>query len=277
MAISVIVGMHRHGGVAEHGLRPCRRHDDLSRAVREWIAQVPQVARFRLRDDLQVGEGGVQHRIPIHEPLPAVDQALLMQAHEHFEHCFGETLVHREASAAPIDRIAEPPHLARDRAAGFFLPLPDALDERCTAEFLAGLAERVQLALDDHLRRDARVVGAGLPQRAVAFHAMEARERIHERVLERVAHVQRARHVRRRNHDAIGRPVAGGRKPAAGFPGGVNAGFDVAGRVAFIHRRSRARTRDYTGPGRAAAVSWTAPSRGSERRSRRRSSWATRP
>ena len=67
------------------------------------------------------------------------------------------------------------------------------------------LALRVELALDDHLRGDAGVIRAGLPQRVVAPHAVVAGERVHQRVLERVPHVQRAGDVRRRDDDAIGR------------------------------------------------------------------------
>ena len=55
---------------------------------------------------------------------------------------------------------------------------------------------------------DVGVVGARLPQRTMPLHAVEAGERVHQRVLERVAHVQRARHVGRRDYDAIARTVA---------------------------------------------------------------------
>ena len=80
------------------------------------------------------------------------------------------------------------------------------------------LAFGVELALDDHLRGDAGVVGAGLPQRVIAAHAVVARQRVHERVLERVAHVQRAGDVRRRQHDAVRLALARWLERAAGFP-----------------------------------------------------------
>ena len=59
----------------------------------------------------------------------------------------------------------------------------------------------LELALDDDLRRDAGMVGARHPQRVVAAHAVVARQRVHDGVLERVPHVQRAGHVRRRQLD----------------------------------------------------------------------------
>jgi hypothetical protein len=73
---------------------------------------------------------------------------------------------------------------------------------------------RIELALDDDLGGDAGVVGARLPQRVVAAHAVVARQRVHERLVEAVAHVQRAGDVRRRQQDAeavgllVSRPAA---------------------------------------------------------------------
>ena len=110
-----------------------------------------------------------------------------------------------------------------DLPAGLFLPLPDSLDEFFTTEVVLRQPFFVQQTLDDHLCRDAGVIHAGLPQSAVALHAVVARERVHDRVLKRVPHVQRAGHVRRRNHDAITRPVAVGREIALGFPALVDA------------------------------------------------------
>ena len=68
----------------------------------------------------------------------------------------------------------------------------------------AGLLALHQLALDHHLGRDAGMVGAGLPQHVLAAHALEAAQDVLQRVVERVAHVQRAGDVRRRDDDAVG-------------------------------------------------------------------------
>jgi hypothetical protein len=68
---------------------------------------------------------------------------------------------------------------------------------------VAGLAFGLELLLDDDLRRDARMVGADLPERVVAAHPMPADEHVHQRLLERVTHVQRAGDVRRRQLDAV--------------------------------------------------------------------------
>ena len=60
----------------------------------------------------------------------------------------------------------------------------------------------IEQTLDDHLRRNAGMVRAGLPQRRIAAHAVIPRICIHDRDLERMPHMQRAGYIRRRDHDA---------------------------------------------------------------------------
>ena len=98
------------------------------------------------------------------------------------------------------------------------------------------LALGVELALHHHLGGDAGVVRARLPQRVVAAHAVVAREHVHERVLEGMAHVQRAGDVRRRNRDGVGRALPAGREPAIGFPTLVDSPLDLVRRVDLFHR-----------------------------------------
>ena len=221
--------------VAQHRLGPRRRDGHVALAVRERVADVPQRSVLFLGLDLEVGDRRLQHRVPVDEALAAVDQPVLVEPDEGLLDRARQSRVHREAVAAPVDRGAEAAHLARDRAAGFLLPAPDALVEGLAAELVARLALGVELALDHHLGRDARVVRAGLPERAIARHAVVARERVHDRVLERMAHVQRAGHVRRRNDDAEGRAVARRGEEAFVLPAAVDALFDVARRVGLVH------------------------------------------
>jgi hypothetical protein len=63
------------------------------------------------------------------------------------------------------------------------------------------------LPLHHHLRSDAGVISAGLPEHIAPAHALEAAEDVLQRVVERVAHMQRARHVGRRDHDGEGRRI----------------------------------------------------------------------
>ena len=208
--VALVVGMHGDGGVAEHRLRP-RRHDlDRAAAVGERIAQMIQLAVGVGVLDLEVGERGAAARAPVDEIAVAVDQPFLVEPDEHLAHRAREALVHREALARPVARHAETLQLHDDRAARRVAPLPGALDERLAPERLAVDALGGELALDDVLRRDAGVVGAGYPQHVVACHAPPATEHVLQRVVEGVPHVQRPRDVRRRDHHRE-RRLRGGR------------------------------------------------------------------
>ena len=156
----------------------------------------------------------MQYRIPVDQSLATVNQSFLVQPHEHLDHGCGQALVHRESVARPVDGIPESPHLAADRATRLFFPLPDPVDKRFPAEVMPVLPLRVELSLYDHLGGNAGVIGARLPQGPVAFHPVETGQSIHQRVLESVPHVQRARYIGRRDHDAVSGARAGRGEPA---------------------------------------------------------------
>jgi hypothetical protein len=227
-AVALVVGIDRDRDVTQHRFRTCGCDDDLAAAVGERIADLPELALLLLALHFQVGHRGAEHGIPIHEALAAIDEAVLVQAHERLEHRSGKSRVHREPLARPVRRRAEPAHLARDRVARFLLPRPHALDERFAAQVAPRLAFDRELLLDHDLGGDTGVVGAHLPQRVVAAHAVIADQHVHQRLLKRVAHVQRTRHVRRRQLDAIRGRVVAHRcaKVPAGFPKRVPLRFD---------------------------------------------------
>ena len=72
--------------------------------------------------------------------LPAVDQPLLVQAHEHLAHRAREALVQREVGAAPVAARADGLELVEDGGAGLVYVRPHPLHERLAAEVEAGLA-----------------------------------------------------------------------------------------------------------------------------------------
>ena len=140
----------------------------------------------------------------------------------------------RDSPSSMVKRSRDQSHDAPRRfswlmigAAGLVLPLPDALDELVAAQGAAvGLLPLHQLALDHHLRGDAGMVGAGLPQHVAAAHALEADEHVLQRVVEGVAHMQRAGDVRRRDDDGEGP------RPCGRAAGGEGAGSPRGGRSA---------------------------------------------
>ncbi len=203
----------------------------MAAAVLERVADVPQEAVFLFALDLQVGHGRLQHRVPADQPLAAVDQAFVVQAHEGLGDHAGQFVVHREVLARPVDAVAHAAHLARDGGARRGLPVPHLGDEVLAAQVVARQSGVLQLAFDHDLRGDAGMVGARHPQRVVPAHAVPAGQRVHDGLVERVAHVQRARHVGRRQLDAERRQrrVQRGREQAGGVPDRGPAGLDGSG------------------------------------------------
>ena len=165
------------------------------------VADRDQLALVVAVIDLDVGQRGQAARAPVDDPLGPVDQLVVEEPLEDRLDGPRQPLVHREPLAGPVHAVAEAAHLAEDAAAVLGLPLPDPLHERLAAEVVPGQALLGELALDDVLGRDARVVHARQPERAVALHPAAADHGVAQRVVERVADVQRARYVRRREHD----------------------------------------------------------------------------
>ena len=235
MGVALVTGMHGHGGIAQHGFRAGSGDYQMARAIRQRVAHVPQIAVFFFGQYFQVGNGGVQHGIPIYQPLATVDQPLFEQPYEYLFHRVVESLVHGETLAGPVQRRPHAAQLASDMAAGLLLPIPDAIGEGIASQVVAGFALGLQLALHHHLRGDASVIGTRLPQGVVATHAMETGQGVHNGVLESVAHVQIAGDIGRRDHDAIGAALARRRKMALLFPGFVPRLFDCLGLVSLFH------------------------------------------
>src|SRR5690554_2419229 len=173
-------------------------------------------------------------------------------------------------------------------AAGLLLPLPHLVDEGVAAEVVAALALLGgDLALHQHLRRDAGVVGAHLPQGVAPLHPPPADQGVHDGVLEGVAHVQAAGDVGRRDHDGVGLALTGGGEAAIGLPALVPAGFDLLGLVGLVHgvthsgdaplgEVSNSRARMKNGVKYSASGVWPSGGRQQKARTWRASVWVAR-
>ena len=188
---------------------------------------------------LEIGDRGQQLRVPVHQPLVFVDQPLAIEFDEHLDHGARQAFIHGEALARPVAGRPQPLQLVDDGVAALGLPLPDPFQKLLAAHLAAaGLLPFHQLALDHHLGGDAGMVGAGLPQHVAAAHPLEAAENVLQCIVERVPHMQRAGHVRRRNHDGERFGVTALR--AAGFertgfpPDAGPAAFDIGRLVVFL-------------------------------------------
>jgi hypothetical protein len=228
--VALVVGMHRDRHVGQHRLRPRRRHLDGAGAVGERIAQSPEMALDVPGFDLQVADRRLELRIPVHEPFVAIGEAAAVELDEHLRHRGGEAGVHGEALVGPVAAGAEAAELAGDGAAGLRLPFPDMLEEGVAADVGALDTLAVEVALDHHLGGDAGMVGADHPERVLALHPGVARQDVLQRVVERMADMQRAGDVGRRHDDGERLGVLSLRaEQALPFPMGIPFGLDRAG------------------------------------------------
>ena len=103
LPVSIVVRVHSNSSIAQHGLRPRCCDHEVPFARGERVTKVPQVSVFFLLQHFEVGKRRVQNRVPVDQPLAAVDQALLMQPYENLGHRRGQIVVHGESVASPVD------------------------------------------------------------------------------------------------------------------------------------------------------------------------------
>ena len=204
--VALVLGMHGHGRVAEHGLGPGGGHGHEGVGALHRIADMVELANVGGVFDFQVGQGGVAARAPVDDVVAPVDEAFLVEAHEHFAHGPGQALVHGEAFPAPVDRRAQAADLVQDLAAVFLAPLPDPFDKGLATEGFAGGTLGGELALHHVLGGDAGMVGAGHPQDLAALLAVVTAQDVLDGDVQGMPHVQGAGYVGRRNNDGIGFP-----------------------------------------------------------------------
>ena len=127
IGVALVVGVHGHAGIAQHGLGASGRHDYTLAAVRAGVADMPQMAGLLLVLHLRVGQGGLTLGAPVDNAVAAIDQPFFVQAHEHLAHGLIAALVHSEALPAPVAAGAQTALLAVDPSAVFLFPCPRAL------------------------------------------------------------------------------------------------------------------------------------------------------
>ena len=213
MGVAGIFRIHRHGSIAQHGFRPGGGQLQHLPGLLYRVEQVIELALLLLVLHLGVGDGGIAAGAPVHHPVAPVDEALLVQPHEHLHHRPVEPLVHGEALPGPVAAGAQLLLLFYDAPAVFLPPLPGPLQEALPAQILLGQPLLAQGVDDLHLGGDGGVVGARQPQGGVALHAVIAGEHVLGHGVHGVAHVKLAGDVGRGHHDDEGlfarHPVGG--------------------------------------------------------------------
>ena len=237
--VAGVFRVHGHGLIAQHGLWSCGGHHQAAAAIGQRVAQLPEVPLLLLTHHLQIGDRGEQGRVPVHQAFAAVDEALLIELDEDGLHHGRAGRAHGEVLQGPVAARGEPAHLPGDGGARLLLPVPDLFQKALSAEVVARDALGIELTLHDDLCGDAGMVGARQPQGVVAAHAMPAGERVHQRLVEGMPHVQGAGHIGRRQLDAegLGLGLLAGCIEATTLPLRPPVGFELGGFKGFIERR----------------------------------------
>ena len=235
MGIAGVLAVDGNSGITQHGLGAGGCQLQHLTGLLDRVEQVPEIAVLFLVLHLGIRDGGVAMGAPVDHPVAAVDQALVVQAHEHFLDGIRAALVHGKALPLPVTAGAQLFQLADDAVAVLGLPVPGALQETIAAHHLLGQALGTHGLHDLGLGGDGCVVGAGHPQGGIALHPLGADEHILHGVIQRMAHVELAGHVRRGHNDGV-RLLVGVRfrvEVAAVLPELVDAVFHLAGIVLF--------------------------------------------
>ena len=204
VGIAGVVAVDGDSGIAQHGLRAGGGQLQHLAGLLDRVEQVPEAAVLLLVLHFRIRDGGVAVGAPVDHPVAAVDQALVVQADEHFLDGVGAALIHGKALALPVAAGAQLLELADDAVAILGLPLPSALQEAIAAHHLLGQALGTHGLHDLGLGGDGCVVCAGHPQGCVALHPLGADEHVLHGVIQCMTHVQLAGDVRRRHHDGVG-------------------------------------------------------------------------
>ena len=141
LVVALVVGVHGHRRVAEHGLGPGRGDRDRAAALQR-VAHVVEVAGFVDVLDLEVADRRAAARAPVDDVVVLVDVAFGVQGHEDLDHCLDILGIEREALALVVAGAAQALDLLDDRVAVLLAPGPDELDELLAADVLLALALR---------------------------------------------------------------------------------------------------------------------------------------
>ncbi len=152
-----------------------------------------------------------------------------MKLHENLAHGAAEAFIHGEPFPPPVARSAQAAKLTGNGAAGFRLPIPHPFDEFFASQVMAGLALFGHLAFDNHLGGNTGMVCSGLPKGIQALHPLVTDKNVLQGIIERVAHMQVAGDIGRRDDNGIGvcAGVLATGESARGFPGRIMFFLDL--------------------------------------------------
>ena len=107
--VAFVIGMDGHRAIAQHGFGPCRGNRDIIARLtqgdvsvlilldifiggptRERIFEMPHMACLVDILDLKIGNRSLEMRIPVHQPLAAIDEAFVIHIYKDLDHSIVE-------------------------------------------------------------------------------------------------------------------------------------------------------------------------------------------
>ena len=201
VTVALVIGMHRHTGIAEHGLGPGSGHHHVARAIGIGIAHMVELALGVLVLDLVVGQGCLAAGAPVDNIVAFVDQAFLEQTDKDFAHRLRQALIHGKSLALPVAGRTEFLQLVDDRAAFFLPPLPNFVDKGLAPQLVPAFTLACQLPFNDILGGDTGMVRSRNPHGVIPAHTVITGQDILQSVVEGMTDMQHSCDVRRRDND----------------------------------------------------------------------------
>mmetsp|Transcript_14060 Transcript_14060/g.31148 ORF Transcript_14060/g.31148 Transcript_14060/m.31148 type:complete len:516 (-) Transcript_14060:459-2006(-) len=215
--VALVLGVHGHGHIAEHGLETRGGHGDAGVGALHLIAkrsQRPTLHRLRAprnRDHrpphevivihFKIRQSRAKMGAPVHQSCPAEDLPLLVEAHEGFLHGCAQHLVHGESLSGPVHRHTDAPQLHLNTLTVLLLPVPHTLQESFPTVVVPGLLlVHEKLLLHHRLGCNTGMVHTRNPAHHSAGHAVPSAQRILNGHSQRVPQMERSSHVWGRNH-----------------------------------------------------------------------------
>ena len=202
-AVALILGVNADAGVTQHGFRTGGGDDDLTGAVFQGIADVPQMAGLIHIFHFCVAKGGHTVGAPVDDPAALVDQALFVQGDKHLSHGLGAALVHGEPGTVPVAAGTQLLLLLYDPVAEAVFPVPNPLQEFFTSDIFFRDSLFSHCLYDLRLGRNRRMVGSRKPKCFITLHSLKTNENVLQRIVKGMSHVKLSRDVWWRNYDRI--------------------------------------------------------------------------
>ena len=117
VGVALVFRVNSYCRIPKHGLWSGSRNCEVLIGVGDRVVEVPQMAIFLFRDYFQIGDGGVQLWIPVHQAVAAINQSFVIEIDKDFLDHSGKLLIHGEAFTGPIQGGTHASELLRDDSA----------------------------------------------------------------------------------------------------------------------------------------------------------------